>query len=126
LLSLEAWRSAIRLAQIGERPNGGIPAETREALDGLQKDSERVYEILSTLAPERIVGLASISFRTLFTWAYAVDAKRGNKENSPIRVSDSNTFINRSYRHNKQLRDAIRQDLGVDLPLRDEDPPSSM
>ena len=113
LLSLEAWKTAIRSAAVEAQNNGGLLPETGTALDSLEQKSQSVYEILSMLAPGPLVRIAVGSFNTLSSWAYYLDAQTdedGDPDESDINYSDE------SHYDDKRLRDAIRQDLGVDPP----------
>jgi hypothetical protein len=115
LLSLEAWRVAISRAQFGERPNGALPAETRDALDDLGIGTNRIHETLAMLAPRSVVDLCNHSFITLASWSIDLSAENDNKEIDPLTGKKAD-YAKKAYEDDKRLRGAIRKDLGVDPP----------
>jgi hypothetical protein len=116
LLSLEAWKSAIVEAEIESRTNGAALAEgTRAALSDLEQKSQSVYEIISILAPIPIVSLAGASFTTLMLWGHYLESTPSGKNVNSYEDAEDD-YYDKSYSEGVLLREAIRQDLGVDPP----------
>lgn len=116
LLRLEAWRVAISHAQSSERPNGAIPAETREALADLWMETHRIHETLSMLAPRSVVTLCDHSFFRLASWSAHLNEGIDNEGRDPFTGEKTADYAKTAFEDDGRLRDAIRRDLGVDPP----------
>jgi hypothetical protein len=114
LLVLRAWELAIYKAQ-GEKQRTELPPqETVSALSRLEDQCHPVYETLSILAPEPIVNLSASSLMVLSSWTFHLCTYGGDAVNEFS--GEMSNFSRESTEHDRSLRDAIRQDLGVDPP----------
>ncbi len=115
LLSLEVWRSAIMRAAVEGRTYKTLTEKTRASLYDLEQKSQSFLEILSMLAPEPTLNLAVESISTLGSWTSYVDSTVSDKAADPH--ADAKTdYFEQSIFNEQNLREAIRQDLGVDPP----------
>lgn len=116
LLSLEAWRVVLADAQNGERPDGAIPAEAREALGGLRMETQRILETLSMIAPMPVVTLSSRSFIRLASWSAHLVVSIDSEGTDPFTGEKPASYAKNALKDDISLREAIRRDLGVDPP----------
>jgi hypothetical protein len=102
-------------AAVEGRKTGTLAEGTYAALDSLEQKSQSVYEILSMLAPGPIVNLAIDSLSVLSSWTRYVVTTLSDKNANPYAGAKTDYF-DKSIFNDDLLREAIRQDLGVDPP----------
>jgi hypothetical protein len=113
LLGLETWRSVLLQAQDEKRRNGSLSEETVAKLESLEEQSNRTYETISVLVPQSVVNISDSNLLTLSLWSCDLTVHRGDDEVSTF-SGEKDNFPEEYSKRNRRLREAIRQDLGVD------------